>query len=285
MMQKLDKRSRATLFRDRLTEAMSDRGETQAGLARRIGVDRSTVSQLLTGGGARLPNAQVVAECAGALGVSADWLLGRTDRPETAADLVAAAMEITRAPRALVDEQIFAWHQQAAGYKVRHVPAGLPDMFKTPEVLKWEYEPSLGRSTEQALGASQDRLSWMRQARSDYEIAVPLYELTSFAKGTGYYEGLPAPVRRAQLDRLGELHEHFYPTLRLHLFDARQLFASPLTVFGPLMAVLYIGQNYLAFRDTDRVQFMTRHFDLLVREALIDARELPAFLDDLRKAI
>lgn len=285
MMQKLDKRSRATLFRDRLTEAMSDRGETQAGLARRIGVDRSTVSQLLTGGGARLPNAHVVAECAGALGVSADWLLGRTDRPETAADLVAAAMEITRAPRALVDEQIFAWHQQAAGYKVRHVPAGLPDMFKTPEVLKWEYEPSLGRSTEQALGASQDRLSWMRQARSDYEIAVPLYELTSFAKGTGYYEGLPAPVRRAQLDRLGELHEHFYPTLRLHLFDARQLFASPLTVFGPLMAVLYIGQNYLAFRDTDRVQFMTRHFDLLVREALIDARELPAFLDDLRKAI
>ena len=284
MSETVDKRTRAALFRDRLAEAMTDRGTTQAGLARRIGVDRSTVSQLLAGESARLPNAQVVAECAGALGVSADWLLGLTDRPENAADLVAAAMEITKAPRALVDEQIFAWHQQAAGYKVRHVPAGLPDMFKTPEVLKWEYEPSLGRSTEQALGASQDRLSWMRQARSDYEIAVPLYELTSFAKGTGYYEGLSAPLRRAQLDRLAELHDQFYPTLRLHLFDARQLFAAPLTVFGPLMAVLYIGQNYLAFRDTDRVQFMTRHFDVLVREALVDARELPAFLDDLRKA-
>lgn len=280
----VDKRTRAALFRDRLAEAMADRGETQAGLARRVGVDRSTVSQLLAGQSARLPNAQVVAECAGALGISADWLLGLTDRPENAADLVAATMEITKAPRALVDEQIFAWHQEAAGYKVRHVPAGLPDMFKTPEVLKWEYEPALGRSTEQALGASQDRLAWMRQARSDYEIAVPLYELTSFAKGTGYYEGLPAPVRRAQLDRLTELHDQFYPTLRLHLFDARQLFAAPLTVFGPLMAVLYIGQNYLAFRDTDRVQFMTRHFDVLVREALVDARALPGFLDDLRRA-
>ena len=284
MTQIIDKRDRASLFRTRLGEALRMRDSNQSVLARAIGVDRSTVSQLLKGSDARLPNAQVVAECARALGVSADWLLGLTDRPENAADLVAAAMEITKAPRALVDEQIFAWHQEAAGYKVRHVPAGLPDMFKTAEVLKWEYEPSLGRSTEQALGASQDRLSWMRQAKSDYEIAVPVYELTSFAKGTGYYEGLSAPLRRAQIDRLAELHDQFYPTLRLHLFDARQLFAAPLTVFGPLMAVLYIGQNYLAFRDTDRVQFMTRHFDVLVREALVDARELPGFLDDLRKA-
>ncbi len=285
MMTKIDKLARAALFRDRLSEAMGERRMTQAGLARQAGVDRSTVSQLLGQGGARLPNAQVVAECAGALGVSADWLLGLTDRPERAADLVAASMEITKAPRALVDEQIFDWHQEAAGYKVRHVPAGLPDMFKTPEVLKWEYEPSLGRSIEQALGASQDRLDWMRQARSDYEIAVPVYELTSFAKGTGYYQGLAAPLRRAQIDRMAELHDQLYPTVRFHLFDARQLFSAPVTVFGPLMAVLYLGQNYLAFRDTDRVQFMTRHFDLLVREALVSSRELPAFLDDLRKAI
>jgi hypothetical protein len=31
----------------------------------------------------------VVAECAGALGVSADWLLGLTERPERLADLLA----------------------------------------------------------------------------------------------------------------------------------------------------------------------------------------------------
>jgi hypothetical protein len=49
-----------------------------------IGVDRSTVSQLLSAEGARLPNAQVVAECAAALGVTADWLLGLSDRPEQA---------------------------------------------------------------------------------------------------------------------------------------------------------------------------------------------------------
>ena len=278
----IDKRDRASLFRTRLRDAMATKQATQSGLARAIGVDRSTVSQLLGDGGARLPNAQVVAQCAAELGVSADWLLGLTDKPELAADLVAAAMEVTKAPRALVDEQIFAWHQEATGYKIRHVPAGLPDMFKLPEVLQWEYSPSLGRSTDQAIGASEDRLRWMREARSDYEIALPMSDMSSFAAGSGYYEGVPADLRAAQLDHIAALHDDLYPTLRLHLFDARKLYSAPITVFGPLLAVIYLGQNYLAFRDTERVQMFTRHFDRLVREALITPRDLPKHIQYLK---
>jgi transcriptional regulator with XRE-family HTH domain len=278
----IDKRDRASLFRTRLRDAMATKQATQSGLARAIGVDRSTVSQLLGDGGARLPNAQVVAQCAAELGVSADWLLGLTDKPELAADLVAAAMEVTKAPRALVDEQIFAWHQEAAGYKIRHVPAGLPDMFKLPEVLQWEYSPSLGRSTDQAIGASEDRLRWMREARSDYEIALPMSDMSSFAAGSGYYEGVPANLRAAQLDHIAALHDDLYPTLRLHLFDARKLYSAPITVFGPLLAVIYLGQNYLAFRDTERVQMFTRHFDRLVREALITPRDLSKHIQYLK---
>ena len=131
---------------------------------------------------ARLPNAQVVGECARALGVSADWLLGLTDRPETAADILRTTMSLTEAPRALVDEQIFQWHKEAAGYKIRHVPAGLSDMLKTREMLEWEYTPHLGRSTQQAIGASEDRMDWMRGTQSDYEIAMPLFEVYSLAK-------------------------------------------------------------------------------------------------------
>ncbi len=278
----IDKRDRASLFRTRLRDAMANKQATQSGLARAIGVDRSTVSQLLGDGGARLPNAQVVAQCAAELGVSADWLLGLTDKPELAADLVAAAMEVTKAPRALVDEQIFAWHQEASGYKIRHVPAGLPDMFKLPEVLQWEYSPSLGRSTDQAIGASEDRLRWMREARSDYEIALPMSDMSSFAAGSGYYEGVPAGLRAAQLDHIAALHDDLYPTLRLHLFDARKLYSAPITVFGPLLAVIYLGQNYLAFRDTERVQMFTRHFDRLVREALITPRDLSKHIQYLK---
>ena len=285
MLDRLDKRARAGQFRQRLARAMAEVGVTRSALSRRIGVDRSTVSQILTDQGARLPNAQVVAECAAALGVSADWLLGLTERPERAADLLAAQMSMTEAPRALVDETIFGWHREAAGYKIRHVPAGLPDMLKTHDVLRWEYEPHLGKTTEQAIGASEDRLNWMRGAGSDYEMALPLYELASFARGEGYYEGLPAALRREQLARMAELHDQLYPSLRVFLFDARRLFSAPVTVFGPLLAVLYIGRNYLAFRDTERVRALTAHFDWLVREAAVSARDFPQELERLARPI
>ncbi|WP_127115074.1 helix-turn-helix domain-containing protein [Shimia sediminis] len=280
----IDKRLRADRFRQRLAAAMRTKDVSQSALARNIGVDRSTISQLLKDQGARLPNAQVVGECASALGVSADWLLSLTDRPESAADILANSLTLTAAPRALVDEQIFDWHLEAAGYKIRHVPAGLPDMLKTRDVLEWEYSPHLGRTTEQAIGASEDRLNWMRASQSDYEIALPLYELSSFAKGVGYYEGLPAGLRQAQLDHLRSLTKQLYPRLRVYLFDARRLFSAPITVFGPLLAVLYLGRNYLAFRDTERVQGFTEHFDNLVRQASITARALPDHIETLRRA-
>ncbi|ARE84645.1 Transcriptional regulator, XRE family protein [Roseovarius sp. EC-HK134] len=285
MSKKIDKRLRATLFRNRLTEAMRRRGSNQSILARAIEVDRSTVSQLLKGDAARLPNAQVVGECASALGVSADWLLGLTDRPETAADMLANTLSLTEAPRALVDEQIFAWHKEAAGYKIRHVPAALPDMLKTRAMLEWEYAPHLGRSTDQAIGASEDRMAWMRAARSDYEIALPLYEIESFARGEGYYRGLPADLRRAQLDHLIATTTQLYPRLRLYLFDARRVYSAPITLFGPLLAVLYLGRNYMVFRDTERIEAITLHFDGLVREAGVTAREIPAHLRALRDGL
>jgi transcriptional regulator with XRE-family HTH domain len=281
MVEKVDKRARSERFRQRLEQAMATSAINQSALARMTGVDRSTISQLLKDKGARLPNAQVVGECASALGVSADWLLSLTDNPERAEDIVANALTLTEAPRALVDEQIFAWHQEAAGYKIRHVPAGLPDMLKTNALLSWEYSPHLGRTTEQAIGASQDRLNWMRSSSSDYEIALPLHEMESFMRGEGYYRGLPDDIRQEQIANMRQLSEQLYPRLRLYLFDARQLYSAPVTVFGPLLAVLYLGRNYLAFRDTNRVQGFTEHFDALVREATVTARGLPDFLDGL----
>jgi transcriptional regulator with XRE-family HTH domain len=281
MVTKIDKRDRAQMFRDRLQIAMLRANVTQSALARAAGVDRSTLSQLLKDQGARLPNAQLVAETAAVLGVSADWLLGLSDRPEQAADLVATAISMTEAPRAMVDDQIFAWHQEVEGYKIRHVPATLPDMLKTADMLRWEYAPSFGKTTDQAIGASADRLNWMRSTRSDYEIALPVSELDAFAQATGYYAGLPAKLRRDQLRHFQDLHTELFPSLRLHLFDKRQLYSAPVTVFGPLLAVIYIGRNYLVFRDTDRVIAITQHFDQLVRAATISPREMTAHFDAL----
>ena len=282
MQNSMDKRDRAQLFRDRLAEALARSDSNQAALARAIGVDRSTISQLLTGDGARLPNAHLVGACAQALGVSADWLLGLSARPESAADLLATSLTLTQAPRAMVDEQIFAWHREAEGYKIRHVPAMMPDMFKTRAMLEWEYAPHLGRTTEQAINASTDRMDWMRVSRSDYEIAVPLYELHSFARAEGYYSGLAPELRAEQLDRMISVTRTLYPRLRFYLFDARRLYSAPVTVLGPQLAVLYMGRNYLAFRDTERVTAFTEHFDHLVREASVAARGIPDYLAALR---
>ncbi|WP_147106555.1 helix-turn-helix domain-containing protein [Tateyamaria sp. syn59] len=285
MLDILDKRLRATQFRTRLTRAMQDQNMSQSALARAIGTDRSTINQALNDDGARLPGAQIVGACAQALGVSADWLLGLSDRPESAAALTAAALTLTEAPRALIDERIFAWHQEAAGYKIRHVPAGLPDMLKTEEMLAWEYGPHLGKTTTQAINASRDRLEWMRAAQSDYEIALPIFELHSFAAGTGYYDGLPPDIRRGQIDQLLDLSTQLYPRLRIYLFDQRQLYSAPVTLFGPLLAVIYTGGHYMAFRDRERIETLSLHFDTLIRQATFTARALPDHLQELRKLI
>ncbi|MCX7889094.1 MAG: helix-turn-helix domain-containing protein [Rhodobacteraceae bacterium] len=282
MTEMIDRRTRTDLFRRRLARAMEDRQVSQSALARAAGVDRSTVSQLLAPATARLPGGQLVAACAAALGVSADWLLGLTDRPEPLADILAASLSITEAPRAMIDETIFGWHREAAGYKIRHVPATLPDMLKTRAMLEWEYTPQLGRTAEQAIGASEDRLNWMRGAGSDWEIALPLHELNAFARAQGYYDGLPRTTRLDQIDRMLELNAQLYPALRVYVFDARRVFSAPLTVFGPLLAVIYLGRSHIAFRDRARIASIQAHFDWLVKEAATAARDFPALLAGLR---
>ncbi|MCB1332096.1 MAG: helix-turn-helix transcriptional regulator [Roseivivax sp.] len=281
----LDKRARAALFRTRLRQAMTGAEMTQSALAREAGVDRSTVSQLLAEDGPRLPNAHVVGSCAAALGVSADWLLGLSDHPESAQALLASAMEMTDAPRALIDEQIFAWHRQAAGYKIRFVPATLPDILKTRAVLEWEYAPHLGRTAEQAINAATDRLNWMRESPSDYEIALPLHEMASMARGEGYYAGLPLPARQEQLDRMETLCRQLYPRLRVYMFDAKRVFSAGMTIFGPLLAAVYIGRTYIVFRDSERIRTLTAHVDALIREAEVTARQTPDVIAELRAGL
>ena len=275
----MDKRDRSEIFRNRLRQAMDHAGTNQSELARATGADRSTWSQVLQGADARLPGAQQVAEAARVLSVSTDWLLGLTDRPERPGDLIAAEVGVTNAERASVDEHLLAWHQEAAGYKIRHVPATLPDILKTEEMLRWEYGASMGKTPDQAIGATLDRMNLLRTGTSDYEIAVPLHELDALASGTGYYSGLPLDVRRAQMSEFARLCRDLYPSLRLFLFDAHRLFSAPMTVFGPILGVIYVGRCYLAFRSEDRVKSLTQHFDWLVRECDVDARDVAGHME------
>ncbi len=279
----MDKRARAGLFRDRLDQALAREGLTRSALARAAGVDRSTIGQLLQEGEARLPNGQLVADLAAALAVSADWLLGLTDRPERPGDLLQAALTVTGAARSSADAQIIDWHREAAGYKIRHVPATLPDMLKTDAVLRWEYAAFLGKTPDQAVRSSLDLADWIRTENSDYEIALPLHELTAFAGGEGYWRGLDPAVRAEQLTQFASACEDLYPRLRVFLYDARVVYSVPLTLFGPRLAVVYAGRFYFAFRERARLAALIEHFDGLVRAAEVDAREAAAFIAGLER--
>ena len=281
MIDIMDKRDRSEIFRKRLLDAMARKDVSRSALARETGVDRSTIGQLLTDDLPRLPNAQLAADAASVLGVSTDWLLGLTNRPERPGDIVAAAMALSPAERLSADAQLMEWHREAAGYKVRHVPATLPDILKTEAMLHWEYSSFRDEGLPQAIDAMRGQLEWLKTGVSDYEIALPVHELQACAAGYAYYAGVDQAVRYEQLRFIAELCADMFPRLRLFLFDARKVFSAPVTVFGPNLAVLYVGQCYLAFRETQRVRSLTDHFDWLVREAAVDARDVPDFIHSL----
>ena len=282
MMTKTDKRDRAPLFRARLAQAMEGAGLNRSALARAVGADRSTVSALLSDEAARLPSAQLAANCAAALGVSLDWLMGLTDRPERPGALLDAAVTVTEAARAPSDETLLDWHREAAGYKIRHVPATLPDILKTKAMLEWEYAAFLGKTPGQAIGAMEDRMALLQATGSDHEIAMPLDLLASLAGGSGYFADCPEPVRHEQLDWMADATDRLFPALRLSLYDARRVYSAPISVFGPRIGVVYVGRFYLAFREARRVQALTEHFDGLVRAAEIEGRAVAGHIADLR---
>jgi transcriptional regulator with XRE-family HTH domain len=275
------KRDRSDTFRNRLTEAMALTGTSRSALARAAEVDRSTIGQILKGDMPRMPNAQLAADVASALGVSTDWLLGLTDRPELPGDIVASAMALSPAERSSADAQLLDWHHEASGYKIRHVPATLPDLLKTRDVIRWEYRSSPREHQEQSITTMRAHLEWLLDGDSDYEIALPIHELEACASGTGYYAGLAFSARQDQLLHISKICTEMFPRLRLSLFDAHNVFSAPITIFGSGLAVIYVGQCYLALRERKRVRALTGHFDWLVKEASVDPRDASQFISSL----
>ena len=275
------KQDRAELFRVRLMSAMRDAGLTQTELSQKAGIDRSTISQLLKPQETRMPNGHVLAELAAALGVSSDWLLGLSHERGAVAGLLEQVVQMADAPRHPADDHLMRWYREAAGYKVRHVPSNLPDLLKTDAVFEAEYGISAERTARQAVADAAAKLDYIRQPGTDIEIAYSRQVLVDFANGHGMWSDLSAEVRRRQLDRMARLAEELYPSLRVYLFDALSHFAAPYTIFGPKRAAIYLGQGYLTFSSVAHIRIFIRHFDSLVRAAVVQADAHAAFVRSL----
>ena len=280
-----DRRETVRLFRTRLTEAMNAAGINKSALARVSGIDRSTLSQLLTADNERLPRAETVASVAKALQVSLDWLLGLSNEARLGAAILKDSIEISLTADVPTDECLAIWHKEAVGYKIRYVPAGLPDLVKTPSVLKFEFQDFASKSPSQAINASEDKLEYTRLPDADMEICMPLQLLETFAHGEGIWKGLSPEVRLEQLDNIATVMDELYPKLRLFLYDGLTHHAAPYTVFGPKRAAIYVGQMYFVFNTREHIRTLIDHFDGLVKAAVIQANEIPSFIEKLKQEV
>ena len=281
----MDRRDVSRVFRARLSDAMERSGASRADLARRVGIDRSTLTQLLSADLDRLPRADTVAAVAVELKVSLDWLLGLSHVEKLGADILHESLQVSPSAQQPVDEQLIKWFEEASGTKIRCVPATLPDFAKTGEVLRHEYRVFSARSLDRAIGEAREKLEQLRLSDADMEICTPLQGIEDFAGGSGIWKTLPAPARARQIDRLLAVVEELYPRLRMYLFDGLTHYSAPYTIFGRQRVALYAGQIYLVFNTAEHVSVLHRHFDDLIRAATVTSTEIGAFLQGLQKQI
>jgi hypothetical protein len=269
----MPRRDLLRVFRDRLTEAMSRSGLTQSALARRIGIDRSTLAQFLSPNNKRLPRADTLSALAAGQQVSVDWLLGLTEEGPLSAALLPRLIEFEAGGHAPADARLLRWFAEAVGYKVRYVPTTLPDLLKIDEVIRYEYRDQTAAVPRSQIAAASERLETQRLPESDLEVCSPRQGVESFARGEG--------VWRRQLVHMAELVGELYPTFRWFLYDGLLRYAAPMTIFGPKRAALYIGNMFLVLNGTEHVRALAGHFDDLIRSAVVQPSDVVIWLQGL----
>jgi transcriptional regulator with XRE-family HTH domain len=271
----MDKRNLSDLFRERLKTLLQRSDLNQSAFASAVGIDRSALSQLLSGTSTRLPRAETLLNIAAEHKVSLDWLLGLS-QDEGVTGEIRASLEIEEGQSDFDRTLLARWHAEAVGTKIRYVPAGLPDLLRTEALIDYESDIS-NRSRERQAGETQYRIDYNRRPETDMEVCMPRHTLEIFARGHGIWSGFPAEQRREQLAHMAELLDDLYPTFRLFLYDGRLRYSVPYTIFGPYRAAIYVGDMYLVLNATDPIRTLTRHFDNLIRAADINAHEAAAY--------
>lgn len=269
------------IFRNRLVEVIEDSGMSRSEFARRIGADRSTLSQLLASEGTRLPRAETIAAIAGVAQVSVDWLLGLSATGQLGTDVLNEAVAIEPGAASPADERLKGWHSEAAGYKIRYVPTTLPDLLKTEEVIRYEYVQHDTLEPQGRIEYAEARLAYSRRPETDIEACSSYQSLAHFARGEGQWQELSFAARIKQLESMISLLDELYPTFRWFLFDIRKNYSVPLTIFGPQRVAIYIGDMYLVSTSQEHIRVLAGHFDNLIRAAVMQPPEVIEYLQRL----
>jgi transcriptional regulator with XRE-family HTH domain len=285
MLRTMDERtSPPAVLRERLGEAIRRSGLGKSEFATRAGIDRTTLSQLLSPTNRRLPRVDTIVAVAAAHDLSIDWLVGLSNAGPLEAELIQHTSFEAPGPSPS-DERLLGWLSEAADYKIRYVPATLPDLLKSDDVIHFERSRSEGPDVTQTIHTTAARLAWARHPDTEMECCSSVQALRSFARGEGIWSRLGVAARRDQLDRMMQLVDELYPTFRWFLFDGLRRYAAPVTVFGTQRAALYLGQLYLVLTSAEHVRTLSRHFDGIIRDAEVQPTSMPDYLARLRRRL
>jgi transcriptional regulator with XRE-family HTH domain len=276
----MDKRDAVVVFKDRLREVIARSGLSRAKFAAACHIERSTLTQLLAEKTVRLPRSETLIAISASQQVSLDWLLGLSQQ-DTVATGILPGLEIAEGASSPADERLRAWHRQAEGYKIRYVPASLPDLLKTEDVIRYEHGASGVREPSAYMAEAADRLAYSRKPDTDIEVCSSVQSVEALADGAGIWKRLDIARRREQIERMAQLIDELYPTVRWFLFDGLDAYSAPYTVFGPQRAVTYVGGMYFVFNATEHIRVLSRHFDGLIRMAIVQPPDCARFLDGL----
>lgn len=274
------------IFRERLALVIQRSRLAPAAFARSLGIDRSTLSQVLSPTHDRLLRAETLAVLSTRYGVSVDWLLGLTSQERPGADVV-EQVRVEGQAGSPTDDRFLRWYAEAenAGYPIRTVPRSFPDFLKLADVIAYEYSGWPEIDTDASVRWAEERLASMRSSDLSQEACLPLQGLQAFARGEAQWERLPAALRREQLRVMGETCRALYPSLRVHLYDLRNTYSAPFTVFGPQRAILYIGGLFFVFTASKHVRLLNQRFDVLVRAAVVQPAGIPEVLAALAREV
>ena len=197
-LQLMDTRTdRLAVFRERLDEAVRRTELSRSAFAAAAGVDRTTLTQLLSKttlpacpASTRSPPWRAAHE------LSADWLLGLSNVGPVEAAIIEHTSFEAPGPTP-VDERLLGWLDEAAGYKIRYVPATLPDLLKTDAVIRYERAGAHGPNAAQTIETSAARLTWARHPDAEMECCSSVQGITGFARGEGIWSRLQAWRRDA----------------------------------------------------------------------------------------
>ena len=281
----MNRRRTVETFRERLTEVIDRSGLSRSRFAAKAGLDRSTLSQLLSGSNDRLPRAETIAAIAEQEQISTDWLLGLVQEEKIGTNILNEAPEIARGASSYSDERLTRWRAEAVGYKIRYVPATLPDLLKSEEIISYEYMRQGSAMPAIRLEQAESRLAYSRRPETDLEACSSLQSLEGFARGQGIWAKLPIANRKLQLSWMMALVDELYPTYRWFLYDGLQHYSAPITIFGPTRAAVYIGNMYFVFNSTEHIRALSQHFDNLIRGAIVQPPEVPQLLKRLLKEL